>query len=195
MEHQAFLVTEVQPALVYDALVATLAPRPVTVLITLNEDGSVNAAPYSFVMPGGSNPPSVVFSATLNESGEPKTSLVNAQRHGQFVLCGLSKDALIKWVNGEVNGRTQSGFVPSRVVDVPTMEAAEYALECHFAKIVSHGEGPYAARYVIGEVVAIKLVENAIMDGNIQPQAVQSVYRLGGAQYFDPKSGAPFSLD
>lgn len=195
MEHQAFLVTEAQPALVYDALVATLAPRPVTVLVTLNEDGTPNAAPYSFVMPGGSNPPSIVFSATLNEMGEPKTSLINAERQGQFVLCGLSRDALTKWVHrGSANAR-EGGFVPSRVVEVPTMEDAIYALECRFVKIVSHGEGPYAARYVIGEVLAIKLAEGAVIDGKIRPEAVQSVYRLGGSQFLDPTSGEPFSLD
>jgi flavin reductase (DIM6/NTAB) family NADH-FMN oxidoreductase RutF len=45
----------------YKLLTGLIVPRPIALVTTLNEEGVVNAAPFSFFNCVGSNPPLVVF--------------------------------------------------------------------------------------------------------------------------------------
>ena len=45
----------------YPILAGLVTPRPIAWVTTLNEDGSVNAAPFSFFNVFGAEPPLVIF--------------------------------------------------------------------------------------------------------------------------------------
>ena len=47
---------------VYQALVGVVTPRPIAWVTTLDAEGRVNLAPFSFFNAFGANPPVVVFS-------------------------------------------------------------------------------------------------------------------------------------
>src|SRR5262245_436704 len=67
-------------------LSSLICPRPIAWVTTLNDDGSVNAAPFSFFNLMGSEPPLVVFCPSDRDDGTPKDSARNAQSRGEFVL-------------------------------------------------------------------------------------------------------------
>src|ERR1700730_900781 len=71
---------------VYRALVGVVTPRPIAWVTTVDPEGRVNLAPFSFYNAFGANPPVVVFSPTLRRDGSKKDTLLNIEATGEFVL-------------------------------------------------------------------------------------------------------------
>src|SRR5207245_5965364 len=71
---------------VYHLLVGVVTPRPIAWVTSVDPEGRVNLAPFSFFNAFGANPPVVVFSPTLRRDGSRKDTLRNVEATGQFVL-------------------------------------------------------------------------------------------------------------
>src|SRR5437762_5787978 len=71
---------------VYQALVGVVTPRPIAWVTSIDREGRVNLAPFSFFNAFGANPPVVVFSPTLRRDGTKKDTLLNVEATGEFVL-------------------------------------------------------------------------------------------------------------
>ncbi len=71
---------------VYRALVGVVTPRPIAWVTTVDNEGRVNLAPFSFFNAFGANPPVVVFSPTLRRDGSKKDTLRNLDAVGEFVM-------------------------------------------------------------------------------------------------------------
>ena len=71
---------------VYRALVGVVTPRPIAWVTTIDGQGRVNLAPFSFFNAFGANPPVVVFSPTLRRDGTKKDTLQNLDAVGEFVI-------------------------------------------------------------------------------------------------------------
>src|SRR3984885_3059763 len=71
---------------VYRALIGVVTPRPIAWVTTVDRQGRVNLAPFSFFNAFGSNPPVVVFSPNTKRDGGKKDTLRNAEATGQFVV-------------------------------------------------------------------------------------------------------------
>src|SRR5438309_12000201 len=71
---------------VYHTLVGLVTPRPIAWVTTIDAEGRVNLAPFSFFNAFGANPPVVVFSPTNRRDGSKKDTLLNVQSTGEFVL-------------------------------------------------------------------------------------------------------------
>src|ERR1700733_11330114 len=71
---------------VYQALVGVVNPRPIAWVTTLDAQGRVNLAPFSFFNAFGANPPVVVFSPTNRRDGSKKDTLRNLDIVGEFVV-------------------------------------------------------------------------------------------------------------
>ena len=70
----------------YAILAGLVTPRPIAWVTTLNEDGSVNAAPFSFFNVFGAEPPLVIFAPGDRDDGSPKDTARNCRRTGEFVV-------------------------------------------------------------------------------------------------------------
>ena len=70
----------------YPVLASIVTPRPIAWVSTLNEDGGVNLAPFSFFNVFGAEPPLVIFAPGDRDNGEPKDSAKNCKRSGEFVI-------------------------------------------------------------------------------------------------------------
>src|SRR5271157_302926 len=79
-------VSKADVVTVYRALVGVVTPRPIAWVTTVDGDGRVNLAPFSFFNAFGANPPIVVFSPTLRRDGTKKDTLKNLDAVGEFVL-------------------------------------------------------------------------------------------------------------
>ena len=85
-------VFEPMSSTVYQALVGVVTPRPIAWVTTLDGEGRVNLAPFSFFNAFGANPPVVVFSPTLRRDGSKKDTLLNLEAVPEFVLNAAVED-------------------------------------------------------------------------------------------------------
>ena len=150
----------------YPILAGLVTPRPIAWVTTLNEDGSVNAAPFSFFNVFGSEPPLVIFAPGDRDDGSPKDTARNCRRTGEFVVNLVDEEL------AEVMNRT-SAAVPygvseterealataaSSSVTPPRIAAAPAALECKVHSIQQIGEN----RLVLGIVHRVHVREEFI---------------------------------
>ena len=70
----------------YPVLSSLITPRPIAWVSTLNDDGSVNLAPFSYFNVFGSRPPLVIFAPGNRPDGSPKDSARNAERTNEFTV-------------------------------------------------------------------------------------------------------------
>lgn len=81
--------SELSPDRIYKLLVSTVMPRPIALVSTLNEDGSPNAAPFSFFNVFSNAPPLLVIGieGSKRDDGKPhKDTARNILARGEFVV-------------------------------------------------------------------------------------------------------------
>jgi flavin reductase (DIM6/NTAB) family NADH-FMN oxidoreductase RutF len=185
-------VAHADPTAVYRALIGLVTPRPIAWVTTVDVQGRVNLAPFSFFNVFGARPPVVVFSPGLKRDGTKKDTLANVEATGEFVVnaavanlaaqVNLSSKALPAGESeAELAGLT---VTPSVRVRPPRLAASPAHLECVLRQVLSIGDGPGAANLVIGEVVLIHVADAVLdADGRIDPRKLRTIGRLGGDYY------------
>jgi len=123
----------------YGMLVSLVTPRPIAWVTTLNENGAVNAAPFSFFNALGGNPPIIGFAPGDRDDGSPKDTVRNIRRTHEFVV-NLVDEAVAEAMNRTsaslpygVSELESAGLtaVTSSVVKPPRIGEAPASLECN----------------------------------------------------------------
>ncbi|MFN3736191.1 flavin reductase family protein [Hydrogenophaga sp.] len=152
----------------YKLLASTVVPRPIAWMITKDEQGTPNAAPFSFFNFFSGFPP-VVCVGIGRRDGRPKDSLANVERSGEFVI-NLVNEELAQAMNVTatpfppgVNELEMAGLevMPSNLVDLPRIAASPVALECRLHQLV---DVDTTAKIVIAHVVAMHVADDAVLD-------------------------------
>lgn len=186
----------------YDILVGAVEPRPIALVSTVSRDGIPNLGPFSFFMLGGANPPSLFYSPTINKRGARKDSLRNVEDTGEFVVNAVTRD-MVGGMNAasfefpdSYNEWQAAGFtaIASELVGPARVAESPFQLECKLFRVVEHGDGPGAARYVIGEVVRMHIREDVYDGYGVDLDRYRPLSRMGGQDYLDTKSLQMFSL-
>jgi flavin reductase (DIM6/NTAB) family NADH-FMN oxidoreductase RutF len=177
---------------VYHLLVGVVTPRPIAWVTTIDPEGRVNLAPFSFFNAFGANPPVVVFSPTLRRDGSKKDTLRNLEATGEFVL-NAAVESLAEKINlsskelpygqseVELTGLT---LIPSTKVKPPRLAETPVTMECKVLQIVSTGKGPIAGNLVIGEILVMHIADEVLDDKKrIDPRKLRTIARLGGDYY------------
>jgi flavin reductase (DIM6/NTAB) family NADH-FMN oxidoreductase RutF len=177
---------------VYRALVDIVTPRPIAWVTTLDPEGRVNLAPFSFFNAFGANPPVVVFSPTRRRDGSVKDTLLNVEATGEFVL-NAAVESLSEAVNltsSEIpRGQSEVelaglSLAPSTKVRPPRVAESPVHMECRLRQVVPVGDGPISANLVIGEVVLIHVDDSVLDDrGRVDPRKLRTIARLGADWY------------
>jgi flavin reductase (DIM6/NTAB) family NADH-FMN oxidoreductase RutF len=159
---------------------------------TIDSQGRVNLAPFSFFNAFGANPPVVVFSPTLRRDSSKKDTLRNLEVVPEFVLNAAVEDLaepMNKTAKELPPGQSEAEYAglvlhPSRKVRPPRVAASPVNMECKLHQILSIGQGPIAANLVIGEVLLLH-VDESVLDhsGQIDPRKLRTIARLGGDYY------------
>jgi flavin reductase (DIM6/NTAB) family NADH-FMN oxidoreductase RutF len=173
----------------HEYLLGCVAPRPVAFVSTIDKEGNVNLAPFSFFNVFGSNPPTLIFSpARSGRTGKTKHTLDNLYEVGECVVnivsydmihqCNLASAEFEKGVNEfERAGFTQ---VPSSVVKPPRVGESKAHIECKVKQIIETGQGGGAGNLVICEVVALHIDESVLDEnGGISPFKFDQIARMG----------------
>jgi len=170
-------------------------PRPIGWITTVDREGVVNLAPYSFFNAVGYRPPTVMFAsgAGSGEDGQ-KDSLRNVEATGEFV-CNLStwetREAMNQSsasVGPEVDELEMSGLtpVPSKLVKPPRVKEAPVHLECKHLRSVDFPNWSNKDRYVVvfGEVIGVHIEDQYITpEGLIDVDGMKPIGRLGYDDY------------
>jgi flavin reductase (DIM6/NTAB) family NADH-FMN oxidoreductase RutF len=185
-------VSKADALAVYRAIVGVVTPRPIAWVTTVDSDGRVNLAPFSFFNAFGANPPVVVFSPVLRRDGSRKDTLRNLEAVNEFVL-NAAVEQLAEKVNATSRelppGESEVDYAgltlqPSAKVRPPRVAESPVHLECQVRQIMSIGDGPLAANLVIGEVLLFDIADSVLDDhGAVDPRKLRTIARLGGDYY------------
>jgi flavin reductase (DIM6/NTAB) family NADH-FMN oxidoreductase RutF len=135
--------------------VRLISPRPTFLITTINENGMVNAAPYSWIYPISFNPPLI----GIGIGSKKKHTFQNIEKTKEFVLNVVSEDFAQKAINCEArhepgeNLLSQNNLTttPSELVKPPRIEESPIILECRLKKIIAIENSDHVM--VIGEIV------------------------------------------
>jgi flavin reductase (DIM6/NTAB) family NADH-FMN oxidoreductase RutF len=176
----------------HDPFNAIVAPRPIGWISTHDGQGGRNLAPYSFFNAFNYVPPIVGFASI-----EAKDSLRNARQTGEFVW-NLVTRPLAEAMNRtsasvppEVDEFTLAGLtpLPSRRISAPRVAESPVSFECRVTQIVQlqTAAGDTVPTWlVLGEVVAVHIAKQLLVNGVYDTAAAQHVVRGGGAaDYFE----------
>jgi flavin reductase (DIM6/NTAB) family NADH-FMN oxidoreductase RutF len=185
-------VAQTQPIDVYRLLISSVTPRPIAWVTSVDREGRVNLAPFSFFNAFGADPPVVVFGPNRKKDGSKKDTLANIEATGEFVInaavaklaeqMNLSSKEL-PYGESEIE-LTGLSVVPSRKVKPPRLAESPLHMECVLRQVLSIGDRQLSANLVIGEIVQFH-VDDSLLDeqGRIDPRKVQTIARLGGNYY------------
>ena len=162
----------------YALLTALVVPRPIAWISTLSADGVGNLAPHSFYSVSSARPPIVQFTSVGH-----KDTLRNVRATGEFVV-NLATEALhhqvndtsAPWPEGEDEaGRLGIAMEPSEVVAPPRVTRSPASIECRLHSEVDLGQSVV----VLGDVVAVTVLESALEGDHPQMSALRPLSRLG----------------
>lgn len=102
---------------VYKLMSNEIIPRPIAWIVTQNEQGLVNIAPFSYFAPISSNPPSVMVSVGHRADGLPKDTLLNIRTSQKCTICMVDEKHLKKM------------HYSSKSLDQNTSEADEFNIK------------------------------------------------------------------
>jgi len=176
----------------YNALVV---PRPIGWISTVDQEGVINLAPYSFFNALTGDPPHVMYCPNGFKPGttEKKDSLVNAEATGEFVF-NLCTEELKQQMNitsahvpRSVDEMAEAGLEAAacNLVKPPRVKASPIALECKHRMTVTLPSSRHGTpnNVVIGEVVGIHVADEVISDGIIDIHKIRPLARLGYLDY------------
>ena len=79
----------------YKIMSGTVVPRPIAWIVT-EDEGIINAAPFSYFIPLSSNPATLVVSIGKKEDESPKDSLANILKTKKATICFANESNLEK---------------------------------------------------------------------------------------------------
>jgi flavin reductase (DIM6/NTAB) family NADH-FMN oxidoreductase RutF len=175
----------------YHWLAATIVPRPIAWVSTLNENGTANLAPFSFFTGVTSEPVTCLICVARNKQGEKKDTWRNVERTGEYVI-HVVPDALGQQMNAtsrslpygvdefEVAGVTKA---PSDLVAPPRVVESPVAMECRLDRIVPVGPPGDDTAIIIGQVLLWHVHDDVLVNGRIDLGRLDAIGRTAGAGY------------
>ena len=176
------------PREIYNLLIGLVAPRPIALVTSMNEQGGLNAAPFSAYNYLCTDPPIVGIGVTDRPASSfvPKDTARNIRRTGEFVINVVTED-IAQQMNicatdfpAEISELDIAKLTtaPSSVVSVPRIAQAHAALECREYTTMEIGR----SRIILGRVVSI-FVEDQFVDPvgpYIRADELHAIGRMNG---------------
>lgn len=177
-------------ATAYRLIVGCVAPRPVAWITTIDEEGRVNAAPFSSYNYVATSPPMLAVNiAARADGGNTKDTARNIARSREFVVNVATEH------NMELMHRSAQEFapevsetealgialLPSRHVRPPRIAISPVQMECRLDQAIVLGRG--VNTLFIGEVVAFHLSDRIYDGQRVDTVGMRPIARLGGPFY------------
>jgi flavin reductase (DIM6/NTAB) family NADH-FMN oxidoreductase RutF len=183
-----FEIEKIKARETYNLLIGLVAPRPIALVTSMNEEGRLNAAPFSSYNYLCTDPPIIGMGVMDRPSGGfvPKDTARNIRRTGEFVVNVVTED-LMPGMNicatdfpAEVDELEMAGLTttPSQVVKVPRIAQAHAALECKEFTTMEIGR----SRIVLGRVVSIYIEDQFVDTAGpyVRAEELHAIGRMNG---------------
>jgi flavin reductase (DIM6/NTAB) family NADH-FMN oxidoreductase RutF len=181
------------PRQIYKLMTGIIVPRPVALVSTVDAEGNVNLAPFSFFAGVGSAPPTVLFCPALRptgagKAGERKDTLRNVEETHEFVVNVVSEAIAAQTnltaaeVDPDVDEFDLSGLTPlaSELVKAPRVAESPAQMECKLMQVIYTGDKPASGVIVLGEVLRFHVREDLVDDFRVDPEGLDAVGRMAG---------------
>jgi len=178
---------------IYKILTGSVLPRPIGWISSIDMDGRLNLAPFSFFNAVCSNPPTVLFCPLIRGTdGHTKDTLNNVRATGEFVV-NIVTEELLNAMNAtsieappDFNEVEFAGLTlaPSVTVKPPRVKESPIHFECKVNQIVDINDQPGGGSIVIGTILHIH-ADDRVMFGadKIDLTALKPIGRLMGSGY------------
>lgn len=173
---------------VYKLLIGLVVPRPIALVTSMDEEGRLNAAPFSAYNYLCIDPPIIGLGVTNRPDQPviPKDTARNIRRTGEFVVNVVTEDIAEKMnicatdFPPELDEVELAGFTtaPSMHVRPPRLAEAHAALECREHTTLEIGR----SRIILGRVVSM-YVEDRFVDPAglyIKSDEMHAIGRMNG---------------
>ena len=177
----------------HDPFKSCIVPRPIGWVSTVDGNGVVNLAPYSFFNGVASEPPMVMFASNGRQPHGVKDTVTNCESTGEFV-CNLAT-----WNLRDEMNQTSAAFSPeideltavglqvskSTLVKPPRVQECPIHMECKYYKTIELPceRDDHRNAVVIGEVVGIHIDDRLLVDGKVDLTRCRPIARLGYMDY------------
>jgi flavin reductase (DIM6/NTAB) family NADH-FMN oxidoreductase RutF len=189
----------------YQFMIASIAPRPIAFVSTVDDEGLPNLAPFSFFNAFSSNPPIFVFSAARRvREGTTKDTLSNIEDTMECVINVVSYDIVHQMTLTSINYPkgtsefTKAGLtpIPSDLVKPFRVKESPVQFECRVNQIIPLGTEGGAGHLIICQVLRMHVSEKVMDDDKkrIDPQKINLVGRLGRSFYTRTTGSATFEI-
>lgn len=173
----------------YKLLNGLVYPRPIALVSTVNGNGVLNVAPFSYFNVVADEPPLVLLSLNRRSDGRRKDTARNIRRTGEFVVNLVDEGIAPGMLQaGQELPATESefalaGFTPagSVLIAPPRVRESPASLECRLARRIALG----AQREIfLGEVVYAHVREGLLDQATWRvAESYRPIGRLYGDRY------------
>lgn len=170
----------------YKLLTGSIIPRPIAFVTSISQDGTLNAAPFSYFNIVSAAPPMISLAIQRRE-GVLKDTARNILEAKEFVVHIVDEDNVIQ-INetaaslprdqSEIN-LTDLTLTDSEAVKVPGVKESKMRFECR----LEHTVGLHGTQLIVGRIVRYHVDEAIYENGRISHEALKPVSRLAGANY------------
>ncbi len=185
-------------------LQASVSPRPIAFVSSIDREGHVNLSPFSFFNVFSMNPPILIFSPSRRvRNNTTKHTLENVQEVPEVVINMVNYQmvqqtslASCDFPKG-VNEFVKAGFseVASTKIIPPRVGESHVSFECKVNQVIPLGTEGGAGNLVICEVLLMHVDDNVLDEqGRIDPYKMDSVARMGNDYYCRAQSEAVFTV-
>jgi flavin reductase (DIM6/NTAB) family NADH-FMN oxidoreductase RutF len=189
----------------YQFMIASVAPRPIAFVSTVDDEGNTNLAPYSFFNAFSAKPPILIFSTsrrmrdnstkdTLSNVESTKECVINIVSHklaGQMALTSINYP--IGTSEFDKAGLTP---IPSDLVKAYRVKESPVQFECSVEQILPLGTEGGAGCLIICKILRMH-IDEAVLDNEkkrIDPYKIDLIGRLGRSYYTRASGNAIFEM-
>ncbi len=176
----------------YKLLASVILPRPIAWVVSKDNEGHINAAPYSFFNILSADPPLVAISFSSAPDRDGKDSLANIRQRREFVV-NMVPEELAEQMNLTATNAPRGtdetqlaglALAPCELVDVPRLQGSPVALECSLFETLEPGG---SSTIVFGRILRVHVRTAAFEDLDrlhINPGELRLIGRMhGGGGY------------
>ena len=187
----------------YRLLTATIVPRPIAWVVSMDGAGRMNAAPFSFFNMFSEEPPIIGIGVNARPEGAPKDTARNIIETGTFTVNMVSEETM------QAMNITAADFppdeseieaagiatAPSHAIAVPRIATSPVAFECRLTQTVELSPLRYL---ILGQVLAAHGRDADVLDAaacKVNTPALHLVGRMHGRGFYARTTGDLIEMD
>lgn len=186
-----------EPRHAHDLLTSCIIPRPIAWVSSINKEGRMNLAPFSFFTGVSWSPPILAFSVVNRSDGTKKHTAMNIQEVPEFAINMVSVDLLSVMEfsarplphGSDEHAIKGLHWIPCKKIRPQRVEEAKVSFECTLERLIALGEGPDAGNLILGKAVLLHLRDDLLKDRReVDWLGLDALGRLSGNRYCTVRS-------